>query len=85
MTTVTKLQAAMIQAIALDECNPLNGGRPEIAADAFTWASQIIRTPEDKGVFTSLQNAGLAWHNGCDGMDAVVKLTKKGFEVFQTL
>lgn len=82
---VTKLQAEMIKNIALDECNPLNGARPEIAADAFTWASNIICTAQDKGVFTSLQNANLAWHDGCEGMDAAVYLTEKGFAVFQTL
>jgi hypothetical protein len=82
---VTTLQAEMLKNIALDECNPLNGGRPEIADDAHTWASNIIRTAQDKGVFTSLQNANLAWHNGCEGMDAVVYLTEKGFAAFQAL
>jgi len=82
---VTILQAAMIKKIAYDECTPCNGARPEDHYETLTWSGNIIETAQDKGVFTSLMNADLVYHDGADGPDAAVRLTAKGFEVFETL
>ena len=79
----TALQNQMIQAIALSEFQPINGQMPKAFSDLdFVWADCIIETAEDKGVFTSLVNAGLAKHCGNKGRDASVALTEKGYEVF---
>jgi hypothetical protein len=82
---VTDLQAAMIKKIAYDDMTPVDGARPECADDAQTYANCVIESKKDQGVFTSLQNAGLAWHTGGDPEEAAVGLTEKGFEVFQGL
>lgn len=76
---MTPLQAKMMDAIASDELTPLNGARPTSKGDATTFADMVIETSADKGVFTSLMNAGLVWHSG-KGRDAVVGLTDKGFD-----
>lgn len=78
----TPLQQAMIRKIARNEFTPVNGAIPENAANTETWANVIIESAEDKGVFTSLKNAGLVWHSGENGRDAGVGLTEKGFQVF---
>ena len=74
----TTLQAKMLNAIATDELTPLNGARPSNHTDATTFADMVIETAEDKGVFTSLLNAGLVYHSG-KGRDAVVGFTAEGF------
>lgn len=74
----TPLQNEMLNAIARDELTPVNGARPTNAADATTYADMVIETAEDKGVFTSLLNAGLVYHSG-KGRDAVVGHTEAGF------
>ena len=72
--TLTPLQAAMLKKIATDELTSVNGAEPESVEETETWAEMIIETAQDKGVFTSLLNAGLAIHGG-KGRDAVVSLT----------
>jgi hypothetical protein len=80
----TALQNDLIDAIAHSEFQPTNGGTPKTFEDTdWVWAEFIIQTAEDKGVFTSLVNAGLAQHNGHKGNDACVRLTEAGFEAFQ--
>ncbi len=76
----TQLQSKMIQAIARSVYNAVDGGEPESAADAVTWAEMVIETAQDRGVFTSLMNAGLVWHNG-----ESVGLTESGFAAYQQL
>lgn len=83
-TSVTELQAAMLRKIALDDFTPLNGAEPESHVDTTTWAEMIIESSQDKGVFTSLQNAGLVWH-AADGKDSTVGLTQTGFETYKNL
>jgi hypothetical protein len=78
---MTSLQEKMIKAIAMDEYTPVNGAVPECKEDASTWQEMIVNTPEDKGVFTSLLNAGLIWSDG-RGKDAACGLTDKGFAEF---
>lgn len=80
----TELQAKMIVAIAEDEYTPVNGARPMHADDATTWADSIILTPQDRGTFTSLKNAGLAFYTGA-GKDAAVGLTKSGFSEYNRI
>lgn len=84
--TVTTLQAQMIKDIALNEMTALNGAMPETLSDIAdgVWADCVIETKQDKGTFTSLMNAGLVDHSG-RGEDAIVGLTKEGFEVFKSL
>lgn len=82
--TVTTLQAEMIRRIARNEMTPINGAEPETAEDTETWASEVIETAEDKGVFTSLVNAGLAMHRGSK-RDASVRLTAAGLAVYRSL
>lgn len=74
----TVLQTKMLHAIATSEFNGVNGGIPDDRFDAFTWINIVVNTPEDKGVFASLINAGLVASNG-----ETVELTDAGFEVFQ--
>jgi hypothetical protein len=85
---VTELQAAMIKKIARDEMTCLNGGEPSNVAETETWANGVIETPQDKGVFTSLLNAGLVWHQKeiDHGQDAsFLGLTEAGFTVYKSL
>lgn len=82
----TKLQAAMIKKIALDEFQPTNGGEPACFDDlGWVWADSVIEDAEDKGTFTSLVNAGLAQHCGNKGRDASVRLTLAGFDAYKAL
>jgi hypothetical protein len=80
----TELQKKMILAIAEDEFTEFNGGIPECSDNTITWASQIIRTSQDKGVFTSLLNEELVLHAG-EGRDAVVGLTDSGFKLYKEI
>lgn len=83
---VTPLQAAMIKLIARNEFTKLNGGEPEKHGDiGWVWASSVIEDAQDKGVFTSLVNAGLAEHCGNKGRDACVTLTVAGFKAYKNL
>lgn len=81
----TKLQQNMLTAIALSEYTPVNGSEPETNDDVGeVWANTIIYDAQDKGVFTSLLNAGLVKHSGT-GRDAVVSLTDAGFAEYKRL
>lgn len=81
---VTPLQAAMLRKIARDKMNQANGGEPECADDTHTWADGIIEDAQDKGVFTSLLNAGLVGHSG-KGRDAGVWFTDAGLTAYKAL
>jgi glycine cleavage system H lipoate-binding protein len=76
---MTELQKRMIIKIATDDYTPINGAVPTCREDAETWLEMIVETPEDKGVFVSLKNAGMIWNDG-GGKEAVIGLTDKGFE-----
>lgn len=80
----TKLQDQMIVAIAESEFNGVGGEIPENKEDAHTWAEMIIESAQDKGVFTSMLNAELVWHNQ-DGKDSICGLTDKGFAEYQRI
>lgn len=80
----TPLQQDMIYKIARSDYTSVNGAVPKNAADTETWADTIIETAEDKGVFTSLKNAGLVWHSG-EKKDAGVGLTDEGFVLYQAI
>ena len=77
----TKLQLAMIEKIARCLLTEVNGRYPSTKDQTITWADVVIEDNEDKGVFTSLNKAGLAFHDG-KGRDAVVGLTEEGYKVF---
>lgn len=79
---VTELQVAMLVKIAEDLHTPLNGEVPDNHEDATTFAEMVIESAQDKGVFTSLMNAGLVWHLK-DGKDSTCGLTGKGFEIYK--
>ena len=79
----TTLQAAMLTKIARDELTCRNGAEPDSHGEAVTFADVVIETQEDKGVFTSLQNAGHVWHSG-KGRDAQVGLTESGFRAYKS-
>ena len=81
---VTPLQAAMLNKIAKSEFNVLDGQIPNIVEDSATWAEVIIETAQDKGVFTSLLNAGLVFHFD-DGKDSTVQLSGKGLNIVKGL
>lgn len=81
---MTPLQAAMLKRIATDELTELNGAEPENASQAVTWANCVIEDAEDKGVVTSLINAGLVYHEG-KKRDALVGLTEEGFKAYKNL
>lgn len=77
----TKLQLAMIEKIARCLLTEVNGRYPSNKDETITWADVVIEDNEDKGVFTSLKNAGLVFHDG-KGRDAIVGLTEEGYKVF---
>jgi len=81
---MTDLQMLMIRKIATSEYTPVNGDTPRTAKETETWRDTIIETPEDKGVFTSLLNAGLVWSSG-RAHDAGCGLTEAGFAAFLTM
>ena len=83
MNTVTPLQAAMLKRIARSEFTAVNGGEPSTMDDVgWVWASEIIITAEDKGVFTSMLNAKLVEH-GDKRRSTTIRLTKNGFEAYK--
>ncbi len=80
----TKFQAEMIVAIAESEYTPVNGLVPETLEDAGSiWTDTVIDDAIDKGVFTSLINAGLIW--GYGGKDGECGLTEAGFAEYQKI
>ena len=50
----------------------------------YIWADCIIEDATDKGVFTSLLNAGMVEHGG-KGRDAAVNLTDAGFAEYKRI
>lgn len=83
---MTNLQDKMIRAIARNDFTEVNGAIPKSLNDiGWVWANTVIYSAEDKGVFTSLVNAGLAAHNNYKGDDACVTLTEAGFLAYQAL
>lgn len=81
---VTTLQADMLNAISKSEFNAVEGNIPDTVGDSTTWAEMIIETAQDKGVFTSLLNAGLVFHFP-NGKDSTVQLSEKGLKVVKEL
>lgn len=82
----TALQAAMIKNIARSEFTAVNGAEPQGLTDiGWVWANTVIETAEDKGVFTSLVNAGMTQHCGNKGRDACVTLTQSGLDAYKAL
>jgi hypothetical protein len=82
----TKLQNQMLIKIAESEFQPTGGSVPGSFDDLdWVWADCIIEDAEDKGVFTSLQNAGLVKHSGHKGRDAAVCLTLDGFNEYSNI
>lgn len=53
------------------------------AQESRTWTSDIVKTSQDKGVLTSLINAGYVYHQH-DGQDSTVELTEKGLDILKT-
>jgi hypothetical protein len=83
---VTKLQANMIRKIAESEFNTKNGGIPNsLEQIGQIWADSIIEDAEDKGVFTSLLNAGLAYHYFSGSKNAAIELSETGFAAYKSL
>lgn len=80
----TELQKKMLIKIATSEFTSINGAEPECADDAITWLNVIVETPQDKGVFVSLKNAGLIFSYGT-GRDAEVGLTEEGFQEYKNI
>lgn len=80
----TELQKQMLINIATSEYTSSNGAEPECTEDTYTWLNVIVQTPQDKGVFTSLKNAGLIFSYG-RGQDAEIGLTEKGLEEYKKI
>lgn len=81
---MTPLQAQMIRDIARNDFTLVNGSEPASLEDiGWVWANTVIETPTDKGVFTSLLNAGLVAHSGNKGRDACITLTAAGFAAYK--
>ena len=82
----TPLQNAMLKKIARNEFTSVNSCEPETLGDiGWVWADCVIEDSQDKGVFTSLINAGLVKHSGNKGRDASVTLTEAGFVAYKSL
>lgn len=83
-TTVTPLQANMLRSIARSDYTNVNGAEPQSLDDiGWVWANVIIETAQQKGVLTSLLNAGLVAHTGGPKSDAGVTLTAAGFAAYK--
>ena len=81
---MTSLQIAMLNKIARNDFTNVNGDEPKTLNDiGWIWASEIIVTAQDKGVYTSLVNANMVEHNGESGLNACITLTIKGFEAYK--
>ena len=83
---VTELQKAMLIKIATCEFNGVDGIADELDQpfQSTTLANMIIESCQDKGVFTSMLNADLVFHNS-DEADSTVGFTQKGFEIFKNI
>jgi hypothetical protein len=81
----TALQQSMLACIAESEFQPTGGRPPETFEDTdWVWTVMIIEDQQDKGIFTSLVNAGLVEHNGHhNSTDSAVRLTKAGFDAYK--
>lgn len=82
MQKVTALQFDMLNKIATSPYNENDGMYLNSASESATWANCIIETAQDKGVFTSLLNAGMVYHIA-DGQDSLAGLTEAGFQAWK--
>lgn len=83
MTTITTLEYALLNKMAHDEHQPDNGATPECFDDTSAiWAVSIVRTSEDKGVFSSLLKKGLVGHM-IDEDGNQCWMTREGFNAWQ--
>jgi hypothetical protein len=87
---VTPLQMEMLRKIARSDYTAVNGSEPESVEDVGeVWADDVINSAADKGVFTSLLNAGLVTHLLAETRrsevrnDNTVSLTQAGFLVYK--
>lgn len=81
--TLTAAQTEMIKNIALNDFTNINGAEPQSLADiGWVWASTVIETKSDKGVFMHLSMKGLVYHNNNKGCDACVTLTQAGLNAY---
>lgn len=83
---ITKLEYDMLNKIAHNEHQPANTETPESFDDTdVIWASEIIESQEDKGVFSSLLKKGLVGfqkHHSKDSPGSVCWMTREGFDVW---
>jgi hypothetical protein len=87
MNKPTALQFNLMSKIIEDEYTEYNGNALKVIEDgthgaSCTWAFQILETAQDKGTFTSLLNANLAWHED-EGKESKVGLTESGLAVMK--
>jgi hypothetical protein len=79
---LTDLEKQMLKKIAHSVYSASNG-KPQQAADTPTFIWDVIESPEDKGVVTSLKKKGLAeitkYKNSDDNS---IELTKLGFHMY---
>ena len=81
---LTALQTKMINDIARSEFTVVNGAVPSCLDDVGkVWTDCIIETKADRGVWTSLLNAGLICGSG--GRDGGTGFTQAGWEAYQTI
>lgn len=90
-TTITKLEAAVLDHIALNLYQPTNGGVPDTFEDtAAIWSLQILDSKSElkvearslPGVCSSLTKKGLT-ESYPDGKESTISLTEAGFEAWQ--
>jgi len=81
---ITLLERQMILNIAHSQYNPVNGYNPASASDTVTYAFDVVNTPEDKGVISSLIKKGLVnfYKDPYDKDDNTVCLTEAGYAVY---
>ena len=79
----TQKQIELIKKIALSDYSCVGGAEPYSLNDVGTiWASSVIKSRSDGGVFASLVNERLAFHFE-DGADSWVELTQAGFDIYK--
>jgi len=81
---ITELEFNMLNKIAHDEHQPENGATPESFDDTDNiWAISIVRTAQDKGVFSSLLKKGLVGHQINGGDENQCWMTEEGFNAWK--
>ena len=77
---MTSLQEQMLNKIALNKNNLVLGEEPENCYQTLVFKQDVLSSPMDQAVITSLLRAGLIIEE-----DDTIQLTEQGFRIFEDL